>query len=285
LKDLLSGEKRALDGSTEMSAVQYTDEIVRSGFPAIRELPDRARRAQLDGYLAAIAEHDFPEQGRLVRRPGTLRAWLTAYAAATATTASYNAILRAAAPGHGEQPAKTTTTAYRDVLGRIWLLDPVPGWLPVRHQFTRLAQAPKHHLADPALAARLLGATPQSLLSGQETGPSIARDGTLLGRLFESLLALIVRVYAQAAEAGVYHLRTVNGDHEADFIIERDDHRVVALEARLSANVTDQDVTHLRWLRREIGDDLLDAAVIYTGRHAYRRADGIAVIPAALLGP
>jgi len=45
LKDLLSGEKRALDGSTEMSAVQYTDEIVRSGFPAIRELPDRARRA------------------------------------------------------------------------------------------------------------------------------------------------------------------------------------------------------------------------------------------------
>ena len=30
LKDLLSGEKRALDGSTEMSAVQYTDEIVRS---------------------------------------------------------------------------------------------------------------------------------------------------------------------------------------------------------------------------------------------------------------
>ena len=120
-------------GTTDADAVQYTQEIVRSGFPAIRPMPDRARRAQLDGYLAGIVEHDFPEQGHLVRRPATLRAWLTAYAAATATTATYNAILKAATPGHGEQPAKTTTIAYRDVLGQIWLLDPVPGWLPVRN--------------------------------------------------------------------------------------------------------------------------------------------------------
>jgi len=49
--------------------------------------------------------------------------------------------------------------------------------------------------------------------------------------------------------------------------------------------VTDDDVKHLLWLRRVIGADLLDAAVITTGTDAYRRPDGIAVIPAALLGP
>jgi uncharacterized protein len=285
MRALLADGKGILDGSTGMDAVQYAEEIIRSGFPAIREMPTRALRAQLDGYLARIVEHDFPEQGHLVRRPATLRAWLTAYAAATATTASYSAILNAATPGDGEKPAKSTTIAYRDVLSQIWLLDPLPGWLPVRNQFSRLAQAPKHHLADPALAARLLGATAPSLLSGKQPGPVIGRDGTLLGRLFESLIALSLRVYAQAAEAEVYHLRTQNGDHEVDFIIERDDHRVLALEVKLAANVSDPDVTHLHWLRREIGDDLIDAAVIYTGRHAYRRADGIAVIPAALLAP
>lgn len=42
---------------------------------------------------------------------------------------------------------------------------------------------------------------------------------------------------------------------------------------------------HLKWLRDRLGDDLLDAAVITTGKHAYRRRDGIAVIPAALIGP
>jgi hypothetical protein len=49
--------------------------------------------------------------------------------------------------------------------------------------------------------------------------------------------------------------------------------------------VNDRDVRHLIWLRDEFGDDLTDAAVITTGPAAYRRADGIAVVPAALLGP
>jgi hypothetical protein len=214
-----------------------------------------------------------------------LRAWLAAYAAATATTASYNVILDAATPGDTNKPAKTTTVAYRDVLSQIWLLEPLPGWLPTRNPFTRLAQAPKHHLADPALAARLLGASETSLLAGDPTGPVVPRDGTLLGALFESLIALSLRVYAQANETTVHHLRTRNGDHEVDFIIERDDHKIVALEVKLAPTVNDADVTHLHWLRNHLGPDILDTGVITTGAYAYRRSDGIAVIPAALLGP
>lgn len=285
LAALLSGDSTDPDGTTDMTAPDYTEEILRSGFPAIRTLATRARRAQLDGYLARIVEHDFPEQGRAVRRPAALRAWLTAYAAATATTSAYNAILRAATPGEGDQPSKATTAAYRDVLSQIWLLDPVPAWLPVRNRFRRLAQAPKHHLADPALAARLLGVSSQSLLAGKKPNPAITGDGTLLGRFFESLVSLSLQVYAQAAEASVYHLRMPNGDHEVDFIVERDDHRVAAFEVKLSASVHDGDVKHLLWLRNQIGDELICSAVIYTGRHAYRRRDGIMVIPAALLGP
>jgi len=54
---------------------------------------------------------------------------------------------------------------------------------------------------------------------------------------------------------------------------------------KLARAIDDSVVDHLLWLRREIGDDLLDAVVITTGGQAYRRADGIAVVPAALLGP
>jgi hypothetical protein len=61
--------------------------------------------------------------------------------------------------------------------------------------------------------------------------------------------------------------------------------RVVALEVKLAGSVGDDDVVHLRWLRDQLGDELLNAAVITTGPYAYRRQDGIAVIPAALLGP
>jgi hypothetical protein len=285
LSDLLAGDHSQITGDTKVGLPRYTDEILRSGFPAIHKLPQRLGRIQLDGYLDRIVEHDFPEQGHLVRRPATLRSWLAAYAAATSTTTSYTTILDAATPGDAEKPAKTTTIAYRDVLSQIWLLDSVPGWIPTRNPFVRLMHVPKHHLADPALAARLLGASEKSLLGGKIVGPIIPRDGTMLGALFESLVALDLRVYAQANEAKVYHLRTHDGRHEVDFIIERDDHKVVALEVKLAGSVGDDDVVHLHWLRDRLGEDLLDAAVITTGPYAYRRQDGIAVIPAALLGP
>jgi predicted AAA+ superfamily ATPase len=274
---------RPIEGVTDVALPDYAQEIVSSGFPAIRRLPGRARRAQLDGYLQRIVERDFVEQGVTVRRPATLFAWLTAYAAATSTTASYNAILDAATPALAEKPARSTTTVYRDTLDRLWLLDPVPAWLPTSNEFTRLGQSPKHHLADPALAARLLGLDVPALLSGQtRVGGGL---GTTVGALFESLVALQLRVFSQAAEASVHHLRTRNGDHEIDFIIQRADHRVIAAEVKLSPEVNDRDVAHLLWLRRALGDDVLDAMVINTGAHAYRRSDGVAVVPLALLGP
>ena len=60
---------------------------------------------------------------------------------------------------------------------------------------------------------------------------------------------------------------------------------MVALEVKLSATVTDGDVRHLNWLHGQLGDRLADRVVLTTGAHAYRRPDGVAVVPLALLGP
>lgn len=285
LRDLLSGRAAAVEGRTDVSLEAYVAEIVRSGFPGMRRLQGRALRSQLRGYVRRIIDTDFQEQGYTVRRPEVLERWMTAYAAATATTASYEKIRDAATSGLGEKPAKTTTQPYQDILERLWILDPVPAWLPTRNQLNRLGQPPKHHLVDPALAVTLLGLDAESLLSAGEAGPAIPRDGTLLGHLFESLVTLSIRVYAQAAEARVRHLRLHGGRREVDLIVERPDQRVVAIEVKLSGSVADDDVKNLLWLRSQIGQDLLDAIVINTGPQAYRRRDGIAVVPAALLGP
>jgi hypothetical protein len=56
------------------------------------------------------------------------------------------------------------------------------------------------------------------------------------------------------------------------------------MEVKLHPVATDKDVTHLGWLRERMGADLVDAVVVTTGSEAYRRPDGIAVVPAALLG-
>ena len=284
--DLLSGSQPVIDGQTTVSLGDYVTEIVQSGFPAIRPLDERVRRAQLNGYIERVIDRDFKDiTGRILRNPAALRRWLAAYGAATATVTSYEKIRDAASAGQGDKPAKTTTGPYRDALEALYVLDPVPAWAPTNNHIAELAAAPKHQLVDPALAASVLGLGRQALLAGQEGGVRIPRDGTFLGALFESLVVLDVRVFAQASEASVGHLRTHRGEHEVDLIAERDDRRVVAFETKLSGVVEDDDVKHLLWLRKTIGEDLLDAVVVTTGPYAYRRSDGIAVVPAALLGP
>ena len=168
---------------------------------------------------------------------------------------------------------------------QLWIVDPVPAWLPSRNFITRLTQPPKHHLADPALAIRLLGLDEKALISGLESGPPIPRHGTLLGHLFESLVTQTVRVLAQAAEPRTFHLRIKGGLREVDLILERPDQAALAIEVKLSAAINDDDVKNLLWLKQQMGNNLIDAMVINTGQRAYRRQDGIAVVPAALLGP
>lgn len=285
LAELMQGARGLIRGTTDVALADYVNEIITSGFPGLRNLGGRALRAQLDGYLRRIVDRDFADQGLGIRNPQGLLRWMTAYAAATSTTATFETIRDAATSGEGQKPAKTTVQPYRDILERLWIVDPVPAWLPSRNHINRLSQPPKHQLADPALAARLLGLDQHALLAGKESGPPVPRDGTLLGHLFESLVTLSVRVFAQAAEAQVRHLRTKGGEREVDLIIERADQRVIAIEVKLSSAITDADTKNLCWLREQIGDDLLDAIVVNTGQRAYRREDGIAVVPAALLGP
>jgi uncharacterized protein len=284
LRRLLSGDRPDVSGQTSCGLSDYVDEILQSGLPGLRGLAGRALRAQLDGYLQRIVDRDFPELGQQLRNPAALRRWMTAYAAASSTVASWETIRDAATSGQGGKPARASTQPYRDVLERLWILDPVPAWAPSRSQIRRLTMPPKHQLADPALAARLLGLDAGTLLRGESAGPPLPRDGTLVGALFESLVTLSVRVYAQAAEAEVLHLRTGSGEHEVDLIVRRGDGRVVAIEVKLARSIDDHDLRHLHWLGSRVGDELLDAVVITTGAEAYRRQDGVAVVPAALLG-
>ncbi|MCY3538922.1 MAG: DUF4143 domain-containing protein [bacterium] len=283
LGDLLRGHRPKVEGTSDLGLEDYAAEITGSGFPAVRGRSDRAVRAYLDGYIDRVTERHIHEQGRDVRNRAALRRWMASYAAATSTAATFELIRDAASPGEADKPTKATSLAHRTALESLWLIEDVPAWLPTRNRLRRLGSAPMHQLADPALAARLLEVNAEALLDGRGCGRAMPRDGSLLGSLFQSLVTLSVRVYAQANEAKVFHMRTYGGEHEVDLIVQGVDGRIVALEAKLAATVSGRDTRHLRWLAERIGPEMADAAVITTGTEAYRRRDGVAVIPAALL--
>ena len=283
LRQLLEDGAGPVSGHSEATLTDYTNEIVRSGFPAIYPLTGTARRAQLTGYIQRLLDRDIPELGS-VRRPQTLRRWLAAYAAATATTATFEKIRRAATGADEPAPARSTTEVYEELLTKLFILEPLPGWQPSDNRLRRLALPAKHHLADPALAAALLGVGADDLLHARHLGPLIPGDGPLLGALFESLVTMSVRTYAAAAQAGVHHLRTWSDRREVDLIVSRGP-QVVALEVKLTQVPKAENLKHLHWLRDQLGEDLRAAVVVTTGSDAYRRQDGILVVPAALLGP
>jgi predicted AAA+ superfamily ATPase len=286
LSDLLDGAAAEIAGTTDVTVSDYTEEILASGLPGVRRLSGRARRAMLDGYVERIVDRDIPDDaGVAIRNPAALRRWMTAYAAASSTTATFETIRDAASAGHTHKPSRTATQAYRDALGRVWVLDEVPAWIPSRNRLSELGRGPKHQLVDPGLAAQLLGVQASGLLAGERPDPVIGVDRTLLGALFESLATLSVRVYAAHNEAKVGHLRTARGRQEIDLIVERPDGGIVAIEIKLARTVGRGDGKHLTWLAGRLGDRVVNRVILSTGPAAYRREDGVAVIPLALLGP
>ena len=192
------GRRRRCPGGPSSGSNDYTEEILASGLPGLRSLPGRPRRLQLEGYLERVVDRDIPDDaGVVIRNPAALRRWMAAYAAASSTTATFETIRDAATAGNEGKPSRNATQAYRDALARVWVLDEVPAWIPSNNRLNELGQAPKHQLADPALAAQLARRSDsRRSCRGRSSGPTVARDGTLLGALFESLATLSLRVYA-----------------------------------------------------------------------------------------
>ncbi|MDY6049452.1 MAG: DUF4143 domain-containing protein [Corynebacterium sp.] len=283
MKELLDGTALGgltatggIDGESTWGLSDYYRAIAQSGFPELLGLPPQIRTANLDSYLRRIVDRELPDQGYTVRDKEGLMGWLRSYAAATSTTSTYETILSGATTADGDKPTKRTTYVYRHKLSEIWMLDPVPAWNLVRSPLARVVGAPKHQVADPALALRLLGVS--------ETMLGTPRFSHLTGPLLESLATLSVRAAAEANFARVGHLRTQAGEHEVDLIVEGQDGQVIGIEIKLTAAPTDTDATQLNWLRHQIPDDITDLVILTTGNRAYRRPDGILVCPLPLLG-
>ncbi len=285
LAQLLSDDKSEIHGSTSIGLGDYVTEILGSGLPGLQGMAAQSKTKLLQTYVRRIVDRDIPETGLRVRNPALIQRWLTAFAAATSTTATFETIRDAVTAGSSEKPSRSATYPYRDSLERIWISDPLPGWAPTHSRINRLTFAPKHHLADPAFAAAILNLDAEDLLNDNGTLAPISRPGSFLGSLFESLAALNLRVYAQNAGARVSHLRTKSGEREVDFIVEGSGGKIVGIEVKLSATVTDSDVRHLNWLGEQVGKKIKNRIILTAGKDAYRRKDGVAVIPLSLLGP
>lgn len=230
---LLRGEPQQIRGSTRRRSVTTSMRSFARGCPASGPEPQSPTPTHPD-ICGPLGGKGHPGKRGTYQAPETLKAWMTAYGAATSTDASYETILRAATPGQSEKPDKKTVMRYRDLLTRLYILDPVPAWMPSLAPLTTLTRSPKHHMVDPAFPAHLAGVGPEGLLRGERN--VLAPDGeTWLGALFESLATQSLRVYGEANLAAVRQLRTKGGRQEIDLVLEDWERNTLAVEVKLAA--------------------------------------------------
>ncbi len=251
--------------------------LCRGGWPGQLDLPLGEVQENLRGYMSEVARTDVRQLDRSATHdPAGVERLMRSLARNTATEAR-DATL--AADVEPELLHRHSVRAYTTALRRLFVLEEQPAWSVRLRSRAPLRKSPKRHLADPSLAAALLGADPDRLMSEPDT----------LGLLFESLVVRDLRVLAQPIGGRVYHLRDAAGQ-EVDAIVECPDGRCLAAEIKLGGSeAIEAAAQSLLRLSAKLDDQRLHqrtALVVITAvGYGYRRPDGVDVVPITALGP
>ena len=265
---LLDERQPLLEISTTLDVADYVDLSLRGGFPepALR-LSEATRTDWLESYLEECFARDIPAL-RSVRDPARLRRLFTAIAANTAGVIDDKTLRDAA------QLDRRTAIAYETLFEAVGIIDQVPSF--ATNRLKRLTERPKRFVTDLGLLGAVL-----SLDRG-----TVVRDGNLLGRVIETFVYTQLRTemtHALTQRGRLHHLRTDAGRHEIDVIVDLGPRGVIAIEVKAAGAPNQHDARHLRWLKSELGDQLVAAVVLHTGQRGYALGDDVLALPIATL--
>lgn len=281
----LSDVEKKVHGKTKQKISDYLDEIFKSGFPGIRNKPEKIRTLLLDSYIENIIEHEFSENGFVVKKPDSLLAWMRAYAASIGTTTAFQTIIDTAMANSDEAPSKPTATNYREALRTLYIIDEVQPFLPVGKLYPNLSKSPKHFMLDPAIALCLLGVGKEQIEKYKVPKHVAKFNQNLLGQLLESLVYQSLIVYAEANDAKLYYYRDKRGTKEIDFILEKGS-SLILFEVKANPEAKDQYVQTMNWFEEIVREEFeVTKVLLNTGPAAFtRKSDHVHVVPIAMLG-
>ncbi len=284
LLDLFDHPEMEIDGI--MSNVGINDLIrfaCRGGWPAALKLHNFKESFRIaKDYLEGVVESDIIKVDGVRRNPRLALAIIKTYARNLCTLAKKVNMLKDV-KAMNEGCTDRTFDDYVKALHRLFVIQDLSAWSQAVRSSTVIRRSPKRGLVDPSIAVAALGLSPEVLEIDLKT----------FGFIFECMAIRDLRAYSQAAngELSYYHDRY---DLEADAVLHLDDGRYALIEFKLGSAEIDMGASHLLEIRELVRKynakekqvqmrepDLL--VVITGGPIAYRRPDGVLVIPLACL--
>ncbi len=272
LIDLFNGSDIAGTSSLKVEDLAFV--MTRGGWPASVGRNNDALNYAKD-YVDSVVNQDVSRVDGVEKNPNRVYSLMRSLARNVSTSVKLKTIIDDVV-NDGKTISEKTLTSYLNALNRIFVTEDLPAWSPAMRSKTVLRTSPKRHFVDPSIAAVLLNASPKSLLS----------DFNTFGLLFESLAIRDLRVYAQANDGKVFHYRDRN-DLEADAIVHLADGRWGAIEVKMGSKETEKGIENLIKVKDKVNTEkMMEPSflmVLTAGEYAYRREDGICIVPIGCL--
>ena len=279
LRELCNGrlEGKLLKQPTLDELVDY---IIRGGWPGNRDCSIERAAFLPQSYIRAVLDKDIHDLDDIERDVTKVSALMKSLARNESTTASLATLQKDMEAKDRIGITTITISSYLDALSRLFLIDNQPPFSSSLRSSVRVRQQEKRHFTDPSLAATLLGADRESLLGDLET----------LGFLFEALCERDLRIYAESFGGSLYHYQDYN-NREIDAVVSLPGGEWCAFEIKLGTNRIDEAAANLLKIQKEIEKDgsgrkaKILCVISGLSNAAYRRSDGVFVVPITALRP
>ncbi len=278
LKSIFEGDKESIS-TNNLNLGNIASLICRGGWPMSISMKDKAALRQAIDYYDAVVNFDINRVDGIRRSPATANRLMRSYARHVGLQSPYTT-LRDDIKNGDETIDIGTVTSYIEALKDIFVIEEAPAWNPNLRSKTAIRTTETRYFTDPSIGCAALGIGPGDLI----------KDLKLMGMMFENLCVRDLRVYSEVLDGQVYHYRDANG-LECDCVLHLRNGQYGLIEVKLGGDkLIEEGVASLLKFESKIDISKMSApsflmVLTAVGNYAYRRKDGVWIVPIGCLRP
>lgn len=277
LVDLFAGQMEScIAPDSSLEDIAFT--LCRGGWPGSLNLKKTTALRVANNYVKAICERDISRVDNVQRDPDFALRLLRAYSRHQGGQVSVGTLYADLSANKGGSLTENTISLYLSALRKIFVIEDMPAWNPNLRSKTAIRTSDTRYFVDPSIATAALGIGPKDLMYDLNT----------YGLLFETMAVRDLRVYADALDGLVYHYRDHNG-LECDAVVHLHNGSYGLVEIKLGGEtLIEEGAYNLKKLANKIDTTKMKSpsfmmVLTATGAYAYRRKDGVLVVPIGCL--
>jgi len=277
LEELFSSPE-SISGRSDMDINRLAFLVCRGGWPRSIDMKERPALAQAVDYYDAVVKSNINRADGVSKNPERVKRLMKAYARNQGMQVSNTLLRDDIVSNNTESLNEDTIASYINALKKIFVVEDMSAWNPNLRSRTAIRTSDTRYYVDPSIAAAALGISPKDLVN----------DLNMFGLLFETMCVRDLRVYSEAIGGEVFHYRDKTG-LECDTVVHLRKGKYGLVEIKLGGSkLIEEGVKNLKSLHDKIdstrmNDPAFMAIIVGIGEYAYRRDDGIYIIPISCL--